>query len=359
MSSKPAAVTANQSAIRFDWLFSQRNDLLFFFAPILVGYLCFSLMRTAEIKQSILLFVFINSGFGASPMHLGATWFSYLDKANLNYWWQNKEKRMVFFLAPPLLLITSVVAAFLNTTLLFLVWQFWSILHLVQQNIGILLLYHRPSAGEAIVERKLEVRSQQLAALFFYLVFVHRIMLGNQPGIWFDVIKLVSLAAAGIAIVMYLVELSKQIRSGKHLNGSAFLFWVFSVLCLTPLAFIGKDFSEAYVIPNVVHWFQYLGINYMLVSRKYSTETEYRGNLPGFHPLLMFVGMCLVLFLIMETISCFVMITRGSEFLFPLFVGLSFGFGFCHYFQDSFIWRFRDPFLRQTVLPFVKGTVAT
>jgi hypothetical protein len=254
-----------------------------------------------------------------------------------------------------LLLIASIISAYLWTTVLFLFWQFWSILHLVQQNVGILLLYHKPATGEAVVDRKLEGRSIQMAALFFYVTFLHRIMLGNQPGIAFDLIKLFVLAAAALYVIKYLIELSKQLRSGKHLNASAFLFWVYSVLFLTPLAFIGRDFTEAYVIPQVVHWFQYLGINYILVSRKYATE--HKANLPWGHPIALFAATCLIFFLGIETISYFLQVTKGDSRIFPLFVGLSFGLGFCHYFQDSFIWRFRDPYLRSTVLPFVKGQV--
>ncbi|MCA9804377.1 MAG: hypothetical protein KC777_20550, partial [Cyanobacteria bacterium HKST-UBA02] len=39
-----------------------------------------------------------------------------------------------------------------------------------------------------------------------------------------------------------------------------------------------------------------------------------------------------------------------------LISGAIMGLSFVHYLQDAWLWRFRDPFIRQSVLPFLKST---
>ena len=67
------------------------------------------------------------------------------------------------------------------------IWFVWSIQHLVQQNIGILLLYHNARANEVVVNRKTETLSVQVSAVLFSLLFIRRDTLQNQSVLLLDV----------------------------------------------------------------------------------------------------------------------------------------------------------------------------
>lgn len=346
------------SSIKFNWLFNKKADLLFFYSSILLGILCYCLLQNAQIGNSILPVILISNAFGAGPFHFGATWFPYFDRQNLQHFWQDPLKRKVFFWAPLIILAVTIGAFFIYIPFITFIWLIWTIQHIVQQNVGILLLYHRYQEGEAMVNRTIEVRSQQLPAIFFSLIFFHRIMMNGIACPLMDILKLIALIASAWAIRLYLVSLYKQLQAGQSLNLSAFTFWIFSVLCMAPAAFIGNDYSSAFIIPLTVHWFQYLAINYILVNRKYNNQSSFSQNLPVAHPLLLFLTVCGISLAIVLIASVIGRQCSPGTIMYNLFGGFVMSVGLTHYFLDAFLWRFRDPFLRQTVLPFLKNPAA-
>ena len=258
---------------------------------------------------------------------------------------------MTFFAAPPLIMALTIAGAYLCLPLVQAIWLVWSLQHIVKQNVGILLLYHGHGKGEAIVPRPLEERSQYTAACLFGLIFFHRVMLGNPPGWLWQVAIAVALALAARAAIGYLIELRSQIKAGAYLNLPALGFWIISILSLSPIAFLGDSFNESYLIPVTVHWFQYIGLNWRLVRRKYTTEAS--ENLPFSNPARLFLGFCL--FVVVGTFALMVLSTSyaAGNWQKTLFVGIILGLGHIHYFLDAFIWRFREPYQRKTVLPYL------
>ncbi len=354
MMSAGSSVLPLGSSIKFNWLFNKRTDLLFFYSSIFLGVLCYCLLQNTQVSNSLLSMVLISNAFGAGPFHFGATWFPYFDRQNFQHFWQDPLKRKVFFWAPPAILAISIGAFFICVPLITFIWLVWTIQHIVQQNVGILLLYHRYQEGEAMVDRGIEVRSQQLSAVFFSLMFFHRIMMNGLLSPLMNILELIALIAAVLAIRLYIVSLCKQLQSGCSLNLSAFSFWLFSVFCMAPAAFIGKDYAQAFIIPLTVHWFQYLAINYVLVNRKYSHQSNLSQNLPVSHPLLLFLAVCGITLAVVFIVTVISHQCSPGTIMYNLFGGFVMAIGLIHYFLDAFLWRFRDPFLRQTVLPFLK-----
>jgi len=198
----------------------------------------------------------------------------------------------------------------------------------------------------------LEARSQQLPALFFSLVYFQRVLMNNTTFIIMDIIKGIALLAALLAVLTCFRNLYKQVKAGKYVNAPAFAFWIFSVFSLLPIAVLGKDYSSAFIITLSVHWFQYLTINTILVKRKYSPGADQLQT--SAKPITLFISTCLM--------ACFIVL--GSSLLSTALTNkntagiimgaLAAAFGLTHYFLDAFLWRFRDPFLRETVLVFLK-----
>jgi hypothetical protein len=345
----------DQSSIKFDWLFNKKIDFLFFYASVLVGILCYALLQIFDQKNSLLMIAIVGTAFGAGPLHLGATVFPYLDKKNIQHFWQNPVKRRIFFYAPPIIFALTIALSFICVQLVVFVFLVWTIQHIVQQNVGILLLYHRPNSEEASVDRVLEARSMQLPALFFSLLYFHRVLMNNMPLLVLNVCQVIVFILAVLSIRMYIGSLSKQIKAGKQLNMSAFYFWLFSVFCLAPIGFMGKDYTSAFIIPLTAHWFQYLVINAVLVKRKYIGNSAYQNNLPKTHPLVLFMITCILVCMIVLSATVVSSLVKNGTILYCIVGGTVTATGLIHYFLDAFLWRFRDPFLRETVLPFLKN----
>ncbi len=353
MISQPMALPKTLS-IKNDWLFSKTTDLLFFYGSILVGIICYGLLQLFEQRNSLILIVLAASVFGAGPLHLGASLFPYFDKRNLQYFKSTAINRKIFFYAPPLIFALSVILSLICTPLVVFIFLVWTIQHLVQQNIGILLLYHRSNSGQAIVNRTIEARSQQISALFFSLLYFHRVLLNNMPSMLLNVLEVISCIAALIFVRLYLTSLSKQIHEGKYLNCPAVCFWIFSIFCLAPIAFLGHDYSSAFIIPLAAHWFQYLAINFILVKRKYSDNVSQLKNLPAINPMLLFGVTCGFVCFTVLGFTVLSTVLTPKLLLSNILGGVVVAFGLTHYLLDAFLWRFRDPFLRESVLPFLK-----
>jgi hypothetical protein len=315
-----------------------------------VGIACYWLLQLFEHGNSLILIVLVSTAFGVGPLHLGATVFPYFDKQNLQYFKSSSINRRIFFYAPPLILALTIAGSLICAPLVFFVFLVWTIQHLVQQNIGILLLYHRSNNGQAVVDRTIEARSQQFAALFFSLLFFHRVILHNMPSVLMNG----SFIFVLILIRMYLGSLYRLIQTGKYLNGPAFCFWLFSIFSLAPIAFIGHDYASAFIISLATHWFQYLAINIILVKHKYKNNAVQLKNLPALNPFLLFGVTCIIVCLVVLSLSVVSTVLTTKMILGNVLAAVVASFGFTHYLLDAFLWRFRDPFLRETVLPFLK-----
>lgn len=347
-----------QSGVRSDvltypWMFGRSYDTLFFFFPLLIGIFCFSLSQNSAIASSAFWMFLALDAFGAGPFHFGPTWFAYYDKKNREYWGSLPSKRIIFFVAPILLMLGTTLIFMTVFGVVEIVLTLWAIQHVVQQNVGILLLYHNQGKGEAIVDRKLEMQSQQFPAVLFTLIFIWRIFLlapkNVGVGIFFAVVTL----WAARPVVLYLLDLRKQVKAGAKINVPALAFWTISITTLIPFAFLGKTFAEAWVIPVTVHWFQYIGLNYAMVKSKYAANSPLLSDMPKqVRPMVLFLSTCVTLFA-MAFLIMFVgqEVFKSNVFMTKLLTGIWLGVTACHYFLDAFLWRFREAHARQSILP--------
>lgn len=323
--------------------------------------------------SSALLALLIPTSFGLGPFHQGPTWLSYFDAKNREWFGSHVKKRMIFFAGPPLILLCSIVGMFLCKWLIIAIWLLWSIQHLVQQNVGILLLYHNHNRGEAVVDREIEIRSLHIATVFFTLVMIRRLYFEHNPSIVLDGIVIISGLATLSFMAIYIAQLTAKIKAGAYLNMPALIFWLLSILCMLPMGLLGKNFAIAFLAPVTWHWFQYIGLNFRLVKNKYTgalenASDEKKANLsalPIARPLLLFFGVCLGiaavnLFLMSQSTvpsgsSYDVGQTTGQSQYINLFLGMTIGLALCHFFLDAFIWRFREAYPRQAILPYLKS----
>lgn len=300
------------------------------------------------------LALILQQGIILGPFHQGATWFHFLDKKNREQYLGIPENRRHFIYYPALLFLLTIAGQFVSPEATALIYILWSLNHAVQQNIGILLLYHNPKAGEAVVDRKVELFSQRSAAIFFSLLFCDRVFFNHsfKEPFWYLAIALFGLVAL-FSAGEYCWSLFKMIKQGKSLNVPAFCFWLMSVFYLVPFALLGKDYFEALFIPLILHWMQYVGLNYYLVGEKYKEERL--SLLPSAKPIPLFLCSSMF-FVILLTGLVLVGNAVGDDLIVrKVLVGVTLGLGMVHYYLDGRIWRFREAYARENILPFLVG----
>ncbi len=340
--------TQNKPVYKFAWMFGRNNDLIFFFAPILLSAALYFFVQHSTLAAGVLL-AFVASGLGLNYLHLGPSWYFYLDKRNLTFWKSNKNKAFIFFAGPPLVFLATVLLGVIAPGLNYLITTGWGMQHFIQQNFGILVLYHNPKSGEAIASRALQNRSLWSSSLFFIMFYIDKLALHGQGGLVFIGIAAAFAIAAIINCCLYINDLRKQVAAGASLNVPALMFWVMSVFYFAPFAVLKYDPMTAFMVPGVLHWTQYLFLNYMLVKYKYK-DLPAQEQLPVTKPILLF-----------NLLSLFIL--AGAFVLFDirytanvntnLFVGILFAISNVHYFQDAYLWRFREQFQRESIMPYL------
>jgi hypothetical protein len=226
------------------------------------------------------------------------------------------------------------------------------------------LLYHNPRSGEAIVPRELEILTLRLSTLFYVLVAAYRGWLPVFSSSLFSKLYLVALSLVFVAfvtsVVLYLRDLHAQIRAGASFNAPAFFFWILCLSFYMPMAVTQNPL--ALLLPSVLHWIQYIGLNSVMVRRKYSgeqaqflslisSEKAANSKMPGFRffiyfsPAVLFVqfGSYLLCLAVWPQANCINHVWNSA------FLGLA----MVHYLLDGFIWKFREEYNRKAILPYL------
>jgi hypothetical protein len=359
-----------RSMFCYPWMAGRNFDLLWYFAPIFVAIAASYLIRANPAWGTGLLFLFVANAFGVGPAHQGPTWFFYFDKRNREHWSQDRMRVLLYYFAPALVFVVSIVLALYVPWLSLLVTTLWGIQHFVQQNFGITLLYHNKNNNEAIPERNLLLRSLWTPAIFFIAIFFHHVWttpsalsgsgasaatIAAKAAPPMDAWVIGVFAILGV-VALYdvsrvLLHLRAQVGSGARINVPAFMFWAVSVLYYVPYLLPGQTLATVSVIPGTMHWFQYIGLNMILIKQKYG-ESERESDIPCGATKLMVV-LCV-------GSTLFFLLSRGIQqdfavdsFNWRLLLGVYFGLANVHYFQDAFFWKFREKFQRESIMPFL------
>ncbi len=346
-------VSVRNPTITTPWLSSARNDLTLFFLPAVLALGLSTLFRTNIVANSPILLLLLLQGFGFGPFHQGLTWFHYFDRNTLAHYTSTKNIRWAV-MAPAAIVVVSTICFWYSPTFFFFVYVIWTIQHIAKQNIGILLLYHNSDLSEAVVEREVEVGSIQTAAAMFSFLFLNGLI--KQDGFVALSVHVV-IAATAIELIYFLVRYTRsqvlQIRNGKSLNAPALAFWALSLFAFAPFGF-AKDYGQGLFVALVMHWFQYVGLNGMLVGRKY-WGTNNTQALIGHRPIVLFIALGALYVALMMPVQ--IMMQAGIDpnaWQLRIVAGLVNGFTLAHYFLDAFIWRFREQFNRQSLLAYLK-----
>jgi hypothetical protein len=366
--SSPTAAQSEKLFV-FPWMASRNFDLAWYFLPILVALTATVLIQQFPAMGTGLLFLLLTNAFGVGPAHQGPTWFFYFDKKNREHWTADKKRLFFYFFVPVFVFVGTVVLQVMSPGIGFAITTMWGVQHFVQQNLGMTMLYHNKNGNEAIPERSLLSRSLWTPSIFFVTMFFIKVLSnpvagasvtgGRLPPLpepkpmeaWAIGLLSVLGAIALFDVARYLLEMRRQVAQGARINVPAFMFWAVSVLYFAPFIFPGQRLETMFLIPGTMHWFQYIGLNLILVKEKYNDE-ERKSDIPcGALPLM--ATLCI-------GSALFFVLSRGYQQTFDLMsppflalLGVYFGLSNVHYYQDAFFWRFREKFQRESIMPYL------
>ena len=360
------------------WLAAPLFDSVFFQVPLVLGLGYFGLMRALHVPANAVV-VFLPLLLLAYA-HQAPTFVFYLDRKNFAYY---RSQAGRYFLVPILLLVMAVGFSAWNDPgfyLVFFVMATWQVWHTIRQNIGIATLYHRRNPDSEQGPLKKERVLIYGASILFCALAGGRIYCAeilpaahsvntflDSQGTLLNA-GAVALVAAGLAV--YVVWLTATGRLGVQVSWQNFFFLTTSLATFAPLLFIPARPTpdEILLVQNMclaAHYFQYLGLTWMLNRNKYSYGVPGREPDPGNQtPALsllarkasvMALGILLYggLFTLLRATAANAppevqksILTRGSY-------GLLYGVAWIHFYLDGLFWTFKNPHVRETLAPYL------
>ena len=349
-----------------DYVHSPGYDWTFFLAPFWV---------TALYAAAIALFpqqdmlIFLASYAFLAETHFGSTWLIFLDPVNREYY---ASEKLVYYYIPALIMLGCVgVSFFFDLKPVLFVAAVASAIHVMRQSTGIVALYRRRIGDKDQLRRKFEnwaIYAANLACLGvgfarFYMTpgGLPQYATGNP-----DIYSLLtfgvqaSIAVCVLALVYCLFNIIQMERTNFRANQSVSLtralVFIYSLALYSPYLFATR-MEHAIAMGVGIHYVQYLGIVWWLNRNKYPNqpqEKDWGVKILGLMSQSVWVRMpyLLVYGIAMLALREFGLTDVNQaphSWLYAIPVGLQ----FIHYHLDAYLWRFSNPFVRNTVLKYL------
>jgi hypothetical protein len=345
---------------------SPRFDFTYLLAPFWVSLVYVGLITALPAYQAL---IFLLSYILLTETHFASTWTIYLDARNRQ---EYAKRPIVYYLLPLVVIVGSVLVAWsvaLKPLILF--GAALSGIHAARQSVGIVTLYRAKARPFDQRQKTWENISLYLAfATFLGIGFVRFYVRGDngplgrllQPLLPLMQAGIVFLAVATFACVGRVIALEVQrYRSGYPISVSKLLVFSYSLFFYSPYVFASRV-EHALAIGAGVHYLQYLGLVWLMNRNKYrSLEVGPGGEAPGLDRRLL-VGLSQRLWLRLPYLIAYgivmVLLRQGGfhwdhleprSWVYSIAIGLQ----IVHYHIDSYIWRFSNPYIRDSVLPYL------
>jgi hypothetical protein len=332
------------------WIESARFDLIFFtLSPLLA--LPIAIGMENGIKRALIIGVVL-----AFPHYFSSLAFYFWDERRDYY----RRRWLAFYAGPVILGITYAALLYTGVPIVIqFVLFFWNTFHVARQNCGILSIY-RHSTGVHDVKH----RNAANFAIISICTWLALWNIGTHPQVYPAFIKLhpeaplvIFFAAGAVALFGLLrlgVSLTQRIRNGQSPALPEALFLVTSILFFHPYIWM-KDSSMATGAMLLPHYFQYMGIVWMLHRRKFGTATAATpSRSQSVLATLSRSALLLVPVLFAIGAAFFVGARLSARFgLFPHFESLYLFIAFQHFYMDGLFWAFRRPEIRSSLSPYL------
>jgi len=277
--------------------------------------------------------------------HFGTTWSFYFDRENRRHFAENP---WAFYYVPVCILGTAVViTVFGRTEWLAIITYWFSGFHVMKQSTGFVALYRSRLKLFAPLDRRLD--NAAVLGVSTYCLFAryenradfgYETLLQSAPfGIAFAAARIL----LAVLLVVWLARAAGRLRRHGAAAGPLTLASVASIVMFAPFLYV-HDMRSALMANLVGHYSQYLGLVWIINRRKYTNATVSRYGSDFLATVSQNLG-----YLALVLVGYALVVSAGSAVT-PAFVGLI----WIHFFVDRYLFRFRDPFVRESLLPYLR-----
>jgi hypothetical protein len=246
-----------------------------------------------------------------------------------------------------------------------------SAIHVMRQSTGIVALYRRCIGDRDPLRRKHEnwaIYSASLACLGvgFVRFYLNPESIPEILKLNLQLLNMITFAAqAAVALCLFacvflifsIVQMEKlNFKATNQLSLSRALVFAYSLFLYTPYLFVSR-MEHAIAIGVGIHYVQYLGIVWWLNHNKYPDQPlqkDWGLKIMGLMSQSVWARLpyllgYAVLMLALREYGLKDWTQAPNSWLYAIPVGLQ----FCHYHLDAYLWRFSNPFVRNTVLKYL------
>jgi hypothetical protein len=362
--SEVSGQVASAKRVSVEYVHGLRFDLIFFLAPFWASLVYMGALAAFPAHEAL---VFVLAYVLLQETHFASTWTVYLDSRNRE---QYAQRRSVYYWVPLAIMVGCVLLAWsVSLKLVMLVGAVASAIHVTRQSTGIVGLYRNKARQFDPAQKKWENLTLYLASATFLGVGFLRFYLAPEAGYGAIVRVLgpvatllrdgvVVLAVGAVFALARVVALEvTRVRAGGTLSMSKLVVFAYSVFLYSPYLFATR-MEHAVAIGVSVHFVQYLGIVWLLNGNKYKvvgSKAPVGERVLGWLSQKLWVRLPYLLFyaLVMAYLR------QGgfqwdhlapASWLYSIPIALQ----ITHYHLDAFLWRFSNPYIRATVLPYLK-----
>ena len=356
----------------YQWNYKKNSvyDSIFFIFPFWFSVLYFFLIKLFGEYDNL---IFLISYILLAETHFASTWTSYLNSSNILYF---KKRKIIFYYIPLIIILfVLIISFFISLELALFIGSIFSAVHVTRQSTGIIALYRRNKSKYYSKQRIYNNISIYLGSATFLMIGFKRFYLElerverlfifnllNENTILF-LIKLINVSSVvsfiGIWIFYILSILSEfnPYEKKSKISLPKLIVLSYSIFLYSPYLFVDK-IVHAVGMGVGIHYIQYLGLVWLLNKRKYISKNHSKGL--GDY-ILVFISQnykIRFLYLMTYALLSFVAFQGGIRFdkLKPdtIFYSIPLSLQFVHYYIDAFLWKFSNPFIRESVLKYLK-----
>ena len=343
MSAEPAdGLVARPRSGQGGWIESPAFDLAFFTLSPLAGLA----LVLVSLDDSNTLLTLAAATLIGGPHYLATYSFYFFDDTAAY-----QRRRWVAYFVVPILIVLAVgvIAWFRIPVIILVVVYFWNAYHVARQSCGIQSIYrHRAGAFDphlkvvtnaAIIATSLAMATAHLdwyPALHAFL---------SKPSPYFpDMLSYSALIAAIISLARLGIAMIQRHRQGPAFSVAELAFLVTSLLLFHPYLWV-RDSNLATLGMLLGHFIQYLGIVWLLNSRKFADGT---GSL-GQRALSRLWRDPWVLVPALITGGALFMVLQIN------LMAVTIALVLLHFYLDGLFWAFKQPEVRRALAPYLVG----
>jgi hypothetical protein len=323
------------------WIESPAFDLSFFILSPLVGLAFLAAYPAGGTMLAIAAATLIGG-----PHYLASFLFFFWDDTvayHRNTW-------VVHFLMPAMIIVfVAAVSIFQIPAVIIMLIYFWNAYHVSKQSCGILSIY-RGRAG--IFDRRQKtianaaIISTSLCMALWHTEWypaLHDILSIPSPSLP-NILWQISAVAAGASLIALSVSLYQRYRNGTGPGAIELAFLLTSLTLFHPYLWV-RDSNTATLGMLLGHFIQYLGIVWLVSSRKFVAETGSSAQ-RLLSRLWRDPRILLLSFL-----------TAGGLFMLLQlqFAAIAITLVLLHFYLDGVFWAFRKPEVRKALGPYLMG----